>query len=57
MSSSSEKQGIVFGRNRGSILEKLAIVFEGNTNNTNFNNTKLTINVHMYLYRLLELMS
>ncbi|PFZ03792.1 hypothetical protein COL60_25120 [Bacillus pseudomycoides] len=50
MASSLEKQGMMVGRNTGCIFEKLGIVFEGNTNNTNFNNTKLTIMFSVFIY-------
>lgn len=50
MASSLEKQGMVIGRNTDSIFGKLTIVFKGNTNNTNFNNTKLTIMFPVFIY-------
>ncbi|KEK24728.1 helix-turn-helix domain-containing protein [Bacillus gaemokensis] len=41
----SRKQDMILERDQGSVLEKPEVVSEGNTNNTNFNKTKLTKNI------------
>lgn len=37
---------MVFEKNQVSTLEKLEVVSEGNTNNTNFNKNNLTRNIY-----------